>query len=204
MRSADLEPWRAVVTEGGALKLANLVTLSRALLIAPIAALLLTAHPRAALAVYVAAACTDLFDGWIARRTGRSSTFGAQLDAVVDNLFSLAILGFLSLAYPGFLGRHGLALTALFAGPIAYLAGSWLLTRRLLMFHFWSAKLGAFLLFALWPAIAVTGSEGWVVVAAVVVVASRVEQLAFILRGGFDLDASHGLAPIAQRLEPQS
>jgi phosphatidylglycerophosphate synthase len=153
-------------------------------------------RPSAALALYLLAASTDLVDGWLARRSGRASAFGAQLDAAVDNLFSIAILAFLLLAYPGLLARHPIALTGLFAGPLAYLAVSWLLTRRLLMFHFWSAKAGAVLLFALWPALALTRWEGCIVVTALVVVGSRLEQVAFILRGGRALDAAHGLAPV--------
>jgi phosphatidylglycerophosphate synthase len=196
--------WRQVVAEGGgAPKLANLVTLSRAVLIAPIWALLAGGHPRMALGLYIVAASTDMLDGWLARRSGRSSAFGAQLDAVVDNLFSLAILGFLLLAYPGLAQRHMIALTVLFAGPLAYLAVSWLLRRRLLMFHFWSAKAGAVLLFCLWPLMAVTGTEAWIVAAAVLVGLSRLEQVVFILRGGLELDAPHGLAPVPSGLELQ-
>jgi CDP-diacylglycerol--glycerol-3-phosphate 3-phosphatidyltransferase len=182
-----------IVTEGGGWKLANLVTLSRAVLILPILALLLEGWRWAALALYGAAAATDLVDGWLARRSGRASAFGAQLDAVVDNVFSLAILAFLVIDLPGVFPRHAMALTILFAGPLAYLAISWLLTRRLLMFHFWSAKVGAVLLFCLWPLVATTGWEVWIPLAATVVGLSRLEQVAFILRGGRALDAPHGL-----------
>jgi phosphatidylglycerophosphate synthase len=180
-----------VLGEGGRLKLANLVTLSRGVAIAPIALLLTAGQPLAALALYLAAASTDLIDGWLARREGRASEFGAQLDAIIDNLFSVGILAFLLLAYPGLWDRQGLALVVLFGAPVAYLGLSWLLTRRLMMFHFWSAKAGAFLLFVLWPLIALTHWEGWIAVAAAVVGLSRLEQVAFILRGGADLDAPH-------------
>jgi phosphatidylglycerophosphate synthase len=204
MTMAPIRSWREIVAEGGELKLANLVTLSRGALILPIFALLLSGQPLAALWVYIAAACTDLVDGWLARHAGRSSAFGAQLDAVVDNLFSVAILGFLLLAYPGLAQRHGVALTVLFAGPVAYLAASWLLKRRVLMFHFWSAKAGAFLLFCLWPLVAVTGLEAWIALAAAIVGISRLEQIVFILRGGQDLNAAHGLASVSQAPELQS
>ena len=187
-----------VLGEGGGLKLANLVTLSRGIAIVPIAMLLVAGRPGAALALYLAAAATDLVDGWLARREGRASAFGAQLDAVVDNLFSLAILGFLLLAYPGLAARQGPALAVLFGAPVAYLGLSWLMTRRLMMFHFWSAKAGAFLLFILWPLIALSRWEGWIAAAAAVVGLSRLEQVVFIARGGADLDAPHGLAPVAR------
>jgi CDP-diacylglycerol--glycerol-3-phosphate 3-phosphatidyltransferase len=188
---------RRVLTEGGGWKLANLVTLSRGLAIAPILALLLAGWRWPALALYGLAAATDLIDGWLARRSGRASAFGAQLDAVVDNLFSLGILAFLVLDLPGVAHRHPVALIVLFAGPLAYLSVSWLLTRRALMFHFWSAKVGAVLLFCLWPLIAITGWEAWIPLAAAVVGVSRLEQLVFIIRGGRELDAPHGLARVS-------
>ena len=189
--------WRRIFVEDGELKLANLVTLSRGVLIAPILGLLAMGQATAALVLYVVAILTDVADGWLARRSGRASAFGAQLDAVVDNLFSLGILAFLLMAYPGLAQRHGLALVLLFGAPLAYLAVSWLLTRQVLMFHFLSAKAGAFLLFCLWPLMVLTGFEAWVVVAAAVVALSRLEQVAFILRGGRNLEAPHGLARIA-------
>ena len=204
MTSTSSSIWRQIIAEGGELKLANLVTLSRAVLIAPVFALLAGARPLAALALYCVAASTDLLDGWLARRSGRSSAFGAQLDAVVDNLFSLGVMGFLLMAYPGLGRRHIVALTVLFAGPLAYLAASWLLKRRFLMFHFWSAKAGAVLLFCLWPLVALTGSEAWIPVTAALVGFSRLEQLVFIQRGGLDLNAPHGLAPISTASESRS
>jgi phosphatidylglycerophosphate synthase len=188
-----------LIYERGEFKPANLVTLSRGVLIAPIFGLLLTGHGRLALAAYVVAAATDLVDGWLARRFKQSSDYGAQLDAFVDNLFSLAILGFLLLAWPDLAARHGVALAVLFGGPVLYLGVSWLMTRRLLMFHVWSAKLGAVLLFCLWPAMAITGWDGWLVLSAVVVGFSRLEQIVYLARGGRDLNARHGFAPLQQR-----
>jgi phosphatidylglycerophosphate synthase len=186
----------SLVIERGAFKPANAVTLARGVLIAPIFGLLWWGQPTPALALYVLAALTDLVDGWLARRLHQSSEFGAQLDAVVDNLFSLAILGFLALAYPGLVARQWLAAAVLFGGPIAYLGVSWLMTRRLMMFHVWSAKVGAVLLFSLWPAIALTGWTGWFWVSALVVGLSRLEQVILIARGGRDLEAAHGFVAI--------
>jgi phosphatidylglycerophosphate synthase len=186
----------SLVVERGAFKPANAVTLSRGLLIAPIFGLLWAGKPILALGLYVLAALTDLIDGWLARRFNQSSDFGAQLDALVDNVFSLAILGFLALAYPGLIARQWLAAAVLFGGPIAYLGASWLMTRRLMMFHVWSAKVGAFLLFCLWPAIAVTGWTGWLWLCALVVGASRLEQVILIARGGRDLNAGHGFVRV--------
>jgi phosphatidylglycerophosphate synthase len=188
----------SLVIERGEFKPANAVTLARGVLIAPIYGLLWADRPSAALGVYIVAAATDIVDGWLARRLRQSSAFGAQLDAVVDNLFSVAILGFLGLAYPGLVARQWPAIAVLFGGPLLYLALSWLMTRRLMMFHVWSAKLGALLLFCLWPAIALTGWTGWLWLSAAVVGVSRLEQLILIARGGRDLEAVHGFARLAK------
>jgi phosphatidylglycerophosphate synthase len=187
----------SLVVERGAFKPANAVTLLRGVLIAPIFGLLWAGQARAALGLYVLAAATDLIDGWLARRFKQSSAFGAQLDAVVDNLFSVAILGFLALAYPDLIRGQWIAALVLFGGPIAYLGVSWLMTRRLMMFHVWSAKVGAFLLFCLWPAIAVTGWTGWFWLSALVVGLSRLEQVVLIARGGRDLEARHGFVAVS-------
>jgi phosphatidylglycerophosphate synthase len=192
-----LDP-RRLIFEQGRFKAANAVTLSRGVLIAPILGLLLAGQATSALAVYVIAALTDLIDGWLARRQGQSSAFGAQLDAVIDNLFSIAILGFLTLAYPELVGRRWLACAILFGGPLVYLAVSWAMTRRLMMFHVWSAKLGAVLLFSLWPAIALTGWDGWLWLSAAVVGLSRLEQVILVARGGRDLEAAHGFVAVAR------
>ncbi|MDB5426962.1 MAG: CDP-alcohol phosphatidyltransferase [Phenylobacterium sp.] len=188
----------SLVVERGRFKPANAVTLCRGLLIAPIFVLLWAGLPTAALGLYILAAATDLLDGWLARRFKQSSEFGAQLDAAVDNLFSVAILGFLALAYPDLIARQWPAAAVLFGGPILYLGLSWLMTRRLMMFHVWSAKLGALLLFCLWPAIALTGWQGWLWLSAAVVGLSRLEQLILIGRGGRDLNAGHGFVRIGE------
>ena len=198
-----LDP-RRLVFEGGRFKPANAVTLSRGVAIAPILGLLLAGRANAALGLYIAAACTDLVDGWLARRQKQSSAFGAQLDAVVDNLFSVAILAFLALAYPELVARQWLACAVLFGGPIAYLVVSWLMTRRFMMFHVWSAKLGAVLLFSLWPAIDITGWEGWLWLSAAVVGLSRLEQVVLMIRGGRDLEAAHGFVPVRRPSAPSA
>lgn len=74
---------------------ANLVTLARALLVVLIAgAAALPATPALALgvvAVASVAALLDLVDGWIARRTGTVSAFGARFDMETDALLILVL-----------------------------------------------------------------------------------------------------------------
>jgi CDP-diacylglycerol--glycerol-3-phosphate 3-phosphatidyltransferase len=97
----------------------NLLTAARIVLavavfalLARIAAAPVEAHSLGlvAFAVFVVAAVTDYFDGWLARRLGAQSAWGAALDPIADKIAVLAIvLGLLlvqprlGLAAPGFL-----------------------------------------------------------------------------------------------------
>jgi CDP-diacylglycerol--glycerol-3-phosphate 3-phosphatidyltransferase len=71
------------------LNLPNILTLLR---IAAIPILVLFAHLESpwgnwgAAALFGAAALTDLLDGWLARRSGQTTVFGAFLDPVADKL----------------------------------------------------------------------------------------------------------------------
>lgn len=180
-----------LLDEGGAFKTANLVSLLRGVLIPPIVVLLMRDMNVEALALYVLAVSTDGLDGWLARRSGRCSEFGAVLDSVIDNIFSLSIAVFLWLALPRLYAEYPVALAVLFIAPIAYLAVSWAMTGRVIMFHFHSARLGALVLFALWPAVALSAAAWLVPVAALLIAASRTEQILFMARGGRDPDARH-------------
>lgn len=64
----------------------NLITLVRLALVPLLAWLLLDQRYAAALAVFTVAALSDALDGFIARRYGFASTFGAALDPVADKL----------------------------------------------------------------------------------------------------------------------
>jgi phosphatidylglycerophosphate synthase len=80
---------------------ANLVTGGRLLLV--LAVLSLAARPASAAAGWIVvvvatiAALLDVVDGWVARRTGTATAFGARFDMEVDALLImvLAVLGWL-------------------------------------------------------------------------------------------------------------
>ncbi len=48
-------------------------------------------NPAAALVVLVLAGCTDVLDGWAARRLGQVTPTGVVLDGVTDKLFALTV-----------------------------------------------------------------------------------------------------------------
>ena len=68
------------------LNVPNLITLLRLALVPVLAWLLLNERYAAALVVFMVAAASDALDGFIARRYGLSSTFGATLDPIADKL----------------------------------------------------------------------------------------------------------------------
>lgn len=87
--------------------LPNTLTVFR-LIAAPAFALVFVAFPRPladwlALALFVGAAVTDWLDGYLARRWGQTSRFGAMLDPIADKamiIIALAIILALSLLDP--------------------------------------------------------------------------------------------------------
>ena len=68
--------------------MANAFTISRIVL--SVALLALPALSPTFLAVYALAGATDMFDGYVARRTGTESELGARLDSIAD--FALVVV----------------------------------------------------------------------------------------------------------------
>lgn len=77
--------------------LANWLTVLRILVVPVFVSLLVYGRPGPALGVFVAAALTDLLDGWVARRQHRQSRLGAFLDPVADKF--LLASAFVMLTY---------------------------------------------------------------------------------------------------------
>lgn len=95
--------------------LANLITGIRLLTLGPLYWLITqeSASARwAALAVFALAGLSDILDGWIARRYGLTSRFGAFLDLVADRLLTMVSLTALLVggALPGWWALAGLLL----------------------------------------------------------------------------------------------
>jgi CDP-diacylglycerol--glycerol-3-phosphate 3-phosphatidyltransferase len=75
--------------------LADQLTVARAASVPVVVALFaipFDGHDYWATAVFCVAMATDWFDGWIARRSGRTSPLGTLLDPVADKLLVLATL----------------------------------------------------------------------------------------------------------------
>src|SRR5271170_7961844 len=61
----------------------------------PLALLFLPQLTGLRIAVLLCAALTDVLDGFLARRWGTTSTFGAALDPMMDKLFTIIVLSIL-------------------------------------------------------------------------------------------------------------
>lgn len=75
--------------------MANLLTLSRMLFVIPLAAMFYIDAAwamNAALAIFVVAAITDFFDGFVARARSETSVLGAALDPLADKVLIAAAL----------------------------------------------------------------------------------------------------------------
>lgn len=81
------------------LTVSNQITLLRLVFVPVFAILIMERHYRAALAVLMAAALSDILDGTVARLLKQESALGVALDPIADKL--LMITGYITLAFRG-------------------------------------------------------------------------------------------------------
>ena len=97
--------------------LPNLLTISRMVLVAPFVGMFYLPNAKAAalatLGIFILAAVTDFFDGWLARRFGVASQFGRIFDPIADKLLVAAALIMLTL-------RTSDAELTIFSIPVSY------------------------------------------------------------------------------------
>lgn len=98
------------------LTVANQLTLLRMALIPAFAISLVYGYLGVSLTVFVLAGVTDLFDGFIARRTRQQTTLGAWLDPAADKLLLLTMFVVLTLPLDHLVHRIPLWLTLLVIG----------------------------------------------------------------------------------------
>ena len=139
-------------------------------------------------AVYTVTGLTDVLDGWLARRTGTTSQFGARLDSIADLLF-----------YGVLLFRLFPVLCRRLPGEIWYAVGAILLIRlmaygiaaakyhRFASLHTWLNKLTGGAIFLLPYVLSGPGGIGYSWGVCLIAFAASAEELAIHLFGnGYD------------------
>jgi phosphatidylglycerophosphate synthase len=127
----------------GTLGPADLVTLSRSTLACAVAALVadaLLGHPavRTLVALASVALVLDAVDGWVARRTGSASAFGARFDGEADAFLILVLSVYVAATLGGWVLAIG-------AARYVFAAAGWLLAwlRLPLPFRYWRKVVAA-------------------------------------------------------------
>lgn len=130
----------------------DLITSARLALLPPLWVAAVAGWRLPLAAGMIVAGLTDIVDGWLARRSGRVSKFGSQLDSVADMLLVGSILAWLAMLHPALFRRHGVVLLAWAALGALVLAVGWLRFRRVANLHLYSAKAAGFVgyVFAAW------------------------------------------------------
>src|SRR6476661_1513891 len=75
-----------MLLRAGLRSIPNIISLSR---VALAVAFVMDHDPNARIGIVLAAAVTDMLDGWLARKAGVTSRFGALVDPFADRVFAL-------------------------------------------------------------------------------------------------------------------
>jgi phosphatidylglycerophosphate synthase len=131
---------------------ADRLTAIRLLALPILWALALTRRPVALGIGLFLAGLTDVLDGPVARRTGRSTRFGSQLDSVADLLLMGSAVLWIALLRPEFLAEKAAPLLVWAGIGLAALVVSWVRLGRIGDLHLYSAKTAGVVghLFAVW------------------------------------------------------
>ena len=118
------------------------------------------------LAVYTIAGLTDVLDGWLARKTGKASPFGARLDSIADLLFfGVLMLRLFPVLWKLFPRTIWYAVAAIVLVRLAAYAVALCKYHRFAALHTWLNKLTGAAVFLLPYALAVSAgiAYGWAV-----------------------------------------
>lgn len=94
------------------------------------------------LVVYTFAGLTDVLDGWVARKTGSISEFGAKLDSIADLLFyGILLIRLFPVLYQTLPGEIWYAVSVIVAVRFASYAAAAVRYHRFASLHTWLNKL---------------------------------------------------------------
>jgi len=130
-----------------------------------------------------AAFATDLLDGPLARRMGRTSEIGSRTDSLADHLLAASTVAWLFILRPSFFGEHAVLLLSWAALALFTLGVAWVRFRRFVDLHLYSSKAAVFLAYTMAVGMLATGHfHEWHFRAAfAVAVLAALESLAILL-----------------------
>ena len=130
------------------------------------------------LAAYTLAGLTDALDGWLARKTGTASPFGARLDSIADLLlYGVLMLRLFPVLWKIFPGTIWYAVAAIVLVRLAAYAVAFHKYHQIAALHTWLNKLTGVAVFLLPYVLAVSAgiAYGWAV--CLLALAATVEEL---------------------------
>lgn len=158
------------------------------LAVAPL--LLLPLKPLWFLTLYTLAGVTDVLDGWLARKTGQTSDFGAKLDSIADLLFyTAALIRLLPVLWQRLPGEIWYAVGGILLVRLAAYAVAAVRYHRFASLHTYLNKLTGGAVFFLPYALTVSTGVGYGWMVCALAFAASVEELAIHLsREGYHGD----------------
>lgn len=130
------------------------------------------------LAVYTIAGLTDVLDGWLARKTGKASPFGARLDSIADLLFyGVLMLRLFPVLWKLFPGTIWYAVAAIVLVRLAAYAVAFCKYHRFAALHTWLNKLTGVAFFLLPYALATSLGVGYGWAVCLLALAASAEEL---------------------------
>ena len=158
---------------------ADYLSLVRLVLVPVLWGLALAGQTRWLGVLLAVAGLTDVLDGPVARRTGITSRYGAQLDSVADILLMASIFWWFVLLVPEFFVDNAVPLIVWAVLGIAALGVTLVRFGRLGNLHLYSAKVAGVLghLFAVWLFILGSYAPLFFIVAVTAAIVASVETL---------------------------
>lgn len=131
---------------------------------------------------YIIAGVTDALDGWLARRTGKASEFGARLDSAADLLFyGVLLVRFFPVLWQLLPGEIWYVVTAAVLIRLASYTAAAVKYRRFAALHTWLNKMTGFGVFLLPFMLAVSEGVSYSWMVSTLALASSAEELAIHL-----------------------
>jgi phosphatidylglycerophosphate synthase len=158
--------------------IADALTWSRILSVVPITILAVFGLKWWVFGLYIAAAITDWFDGWFARRATPPKN-DADLDGIADLIFSFSTILWFWLLVPGFIAKYWLPYLPIVVALEIYMTYVRIRHKRYGVPHLEFGRWAMALFFCLLPVLIVWGDVSWFVHSVLIIAVASKLQLAW-------------------------